>query len=303
MDQKLTDVLEAVLLECAQRAPAPLYAAEYADTMRIPRSQLDDALDRLRLGGLVKLTDWVQGRGQGYVLTPQGAEVASTPRMLDDVRRNGVAAAAVPAPLRAERPDERASSWERGEAARKVLFEHRRPVVTGTLIVLNILMFLAGAALAVQRKVPLNKYLTGANDLQVVTILHNTGGLIYVDLVADQWWRLLTSAFVHIGFLHLLVNMYALFILGPTMESVLGPVRFAGLYLTSALAGGAAVAVARTPALVAGASGALCGLLAANIVWLFFKRGHLPPDLAARWMRNLMINALLLIGISLIPGI
>src|SRR5262249_51632396 len=130
MDQKLNDVLEAVLLECAQRAPAPLYAAEYADTMRIPRSQLDDALDRLRLAGLVRLTDWVQGRGQAYVLTPQGAEVTSAPRLLADVRRNGVAAAPVPAPLRAEVAEKRTSAWDRGEAVRKVLLEPGRPVVT-----------------------------------------------------------------------------------------------------------------------------------------------------------------------------
>src|SRR5262249_2902427 len=72
---------------------------------------------------------------------------------------------------------------------------------------------------------------------------------------------------------------------------------------TAALAGGAAVSLARTPGLVAGASGALCGLLAANIVWLFFKRAHLPPNIAASWMRNLVINAVLIIGISLIPGV
>src|SRR5262249_43528764 len=303
MDQKLNDVLEAVLLECAQRAPAPLYAAEYADTARIPRGQLDDALDRLRLGGLVKLTDWVQGRGQGYVLTPQGAEVTTTPRLLDDVRRNGVAAEPVPAPLRAERPDERANPWERGEAARKVLLEPRRPVVTATIIVLNLLVFLAGVALAIQRQAPVGKYLTGANDLQVARVLHDIGGLIYLDLLVHEWWRLLSSAFVHIGLLHLLLNMYFLYAVGSTMEIVFGPIRYIGLYLTGALAGGAAVSVARTPSLVAGASGALCGLLAANIVWLFFKRSHLPPNVAAAWMRNLVINAVLIIGISLIPGI
>src|SRR5262249_16924630 len=57
----------------------------------------------------------------------------------------------------------------------------------------------------------------------------------------------------------------------------------------------------RAPA--AGASGALCGILAALIVWVFINRGHLPPQIASAWMRSLTINAVLIIGISLLPGI
>src|SRR5262249_18657948 len=142
----------------------------------------------------------------------------------------------------------------------------------------------AGVALAIQREASW-KYLWGANDPQVRVLLHDIGALDYRDLLAHQWWRLLSSAFVHIGLLHLLLNMYFLYAVGSIMEVVFGPIRYIGLYLTAALAGGAAVSLARTPGLVAGASGALCGLLAANIVWLFFKRAHLPPNIAASWMR------------------
>src|SRR5437667_7443287 len=98
MDQPTNHLLEAVLQECARVAPAPLYPSEYADSARIPRGQLDDVLDRLRLGGLVKLTDWTQGLGQGYTLTPAGADVAGSPSSLDKLRRNGVAALPAPAP-------------------------------------------------------------------------------------------------------------------------------------------------------------------------------------------------------------
>src|SRR5262245_51080776 len=151
MDQPTNHLLETVLQECARVAPAPLYPAQYADSVRIPRGQLDDVLDNLRLGGLVRLTDWVQGLGQGYTLTPAGAEIAGDPSALDRLRRNGVTALPAPAPLRAEKSDERTSPWERGEAVRRALLEPTRPVVTLTLIFANVVMFLVGLALVVQR--------------------------------------------------------------------------------------------------------------------------------------------------------
>lgn len=86
--------------------------------------------------------------------------------------------------------------------------------------------------------------------------------------VADgEVYRLLTSAFLHGGIFHLLLNMYALFLFGPPLEAALGRLRFAALYLVSALGGSAlsyAFAAPNQPSL--GASGAVFGLLGAFLV-------------------------------------
>ena len=86
--------------------------------------------------------------------------------------------------------------------------------------------------------------------------------------VADgEVYRLLTSAFLHGGFVHLALNMYALFLFGPPLEAALGRVRFGALYVVSALGGSAlsyAFAGPATPSL--GASGAVFGLLGAFLV-------------------------------------
>src|SRR5262249_59916060 len=122
--------------------------------------------------------------------------------------------------LGAEVAEKRTSAWDRGEAVRKVLLEPGRPVVTLALIALNLLVFIAGAALAAYRKAPLDKYFFGKEDAQVSEVLHDLGAISYVDLLVEaQWWRLLSHAFVHIGLLHLLLNMYFLYSLGPLVET------------------------------------------------------------------------------------
>lgn len=82
-------------------------------------------------------------------------------------------------------------------------------------------------------------------------------------LVADgDWWRLVTSGFLHIGPIHLLFNMWALWVLGRDLEKVLGRGRFTALYAVSLLGGAASVMLFSNPATAtAGASGAVFGLM------------------------------------------
>jgi membrane associated rhomboid family serine protease len=84
-----------------------------------------------------------------------------------------------------------------------------------------------------------------------------------------EYWRLIGAAFLHIGPIHLLVNMLALAVVGPPLERVFGHWRFALLYLVSALGGSVAVYLLDDPlSRVAGASGAIYGLFAATVVVL-----------------------------------
>ncbi len=88
-----------------------------------------------------------------------------------------------------------------------------------------------------------------------------------------QWYRLITNAFLHeppgsgLGILHILFNMWALIVVGPALERVLGRVRFLTVYLVSALGGSVLfylIAAPTSPAL--GASGAIFGLFGAWFV-------------------------------------
>lgn len=82
-------------------------------------------------------------------------------------------------------------------------------------------------------------------------------------------WRFLTAAFLHVGIWHIGLNMYALYLVGPTLETVLGRARFLTLYLLAAIGGAVAVLLLASPdspswvTPVAGASGAVFGLFAA----------------------------------------
>ena len=100
----------------------------------------------------------------------------------------------------------------------------------------------------------------GGSDLLAALWLDKRG------LAAGEWWRLVTPVLVHGGLLHLLFNMYFLYLVGPLVEQLYGPVRFLLLYVLTAAAGSAASYLFGGPAPSVGASGAifgLCGVLLA----------------------------------------
>jgi membrane associated rhomboid family serine protease len=120
------------------------------------------------------------------------------------------------------------------------------PVVSYGLIALNVLAFIAQMS-------------SGRLDSELV---------LWSPAVADgQIYRLLTSAFLHYGAMHLLLNMWALYVVGPALEGLLGRARFVALYLLSALGGSVAVyLLAPLDTATAGASGAIFGLFGATLV-------------------------------------
>jgi membrane associated rhomboid family serine protease len=91
-------------------------------------------------------------------------------------------------------------------------------------------------------------------------------GVLAPPLVAaGEWWRLITSGFLHIGLPHLLLNMVSLWIIGRELELVFGKARFLVLYMLSMLGGSAAVYIISLNG-AAGASGAIYGLMGALAV-------------------------------------
>lgn len=120
------------------------------------------------------------------------------------------------------------------------------PVVTYGLIALSVLAFVAQLS---------------SHELESELVL-------WTPAVADgQIYRLVTSAFLHYGPMHLLLNMWALYVVGPQLEGLLGRVRYSALYLLSALGGSVAVyLLAPITTETAGASGAIFGLFGATLV-------------------------------------
>jgi len=115
-------------------------------------------------------------------------------------------------------------------------------------------------------------------------------GMIPVAIAQGEWWRLITSTLLHGSILHLLFNMYALYWLGPQLERSLGHVRFAALYVLSALGGSVAsywFSDLRTVSV--GASGAIFGLITATIV-------------IGREMRTDVSQLVVLLGINVVIG-
>lgn len=142
------------------------------------------------------------------------------------------------------------------------------PVVSYTLIAVNVAVFVLQIA---------------SRGLQTKLALWSPA------VATGDYYRLITSAFMHYGILHILFNMYALYILGPPLEEHLGRWRFAVLYGLSAL-GGSVVVYLFSPLneATAGASGAIFGLFGATLVTA--KRLNLD----VRWLVGLIIFNLVL---------
>ncbi len=134
----------------------------------------------------------------------------------------------------------------------------KRPaVLTGVLVAANLVLFVISAT--GQRSVW--RGLGGLNDIMGNGALWGPA----VDL-GGEWWRLLTSGFLHANILHVGFNVLLLALLGFPLERQLGTVRFAVLYLAALLAGSLGALLASPQALTVGASGAVFGLMGAHLM-------------------------------------
>jgi membrane associated rhomboid family serine protease len=130
--------------------------------------------------------------------------------------------------------------------------------VSIALVALNVLVFLLG--LAVGERSLQESY--GNIPGPVLLGPGEVGGV-----AVGEYYRLLTAAFLHAGIFHLAMNMFALAMLGPTLESALGRSRFLALYMLSALGGSTLSFLLSAPnQLGVGASGAIFGLFGAYYV-------------------------------------
>lgn len=119
-------------------------------------------------------------------------------------------------------------------------------------------------------------------------------------VAAGEWYRLITVVLVHGGILHLALNMYALFLVGPIVERLYGRVLFLGAYLLAA-AGGSTLSFLLVPGLGVGASGGIFGLFAMLFVTNLVYRPVLAQQARAVTSRLgmfIVINLVFGLGIS-----
>jgi rhomboid protease GluP len=113
--------------------------------------------------------------------------------------------------------------------------------------------------------------------------LFRMGANVKGRVLGGEVFRLFSAAFLHIGWLHIILNLWALWVFGPFLEKVLGTARFLILYALSALGGSLSSVAFGKYGLSAGASGALWGLMVAGLALSLFPRGLLPQAVAARF--------------------
>lgn len=174
-----------------------------------------------------------------------------------------------------------------------------RPVpITTLLIAANIAIFAVELAIA---RDPMDAVFFTKRSASIAIMA--TGGNYWLATVHESRWEtLLTSCFVHGGLLHLIFNMVAMRQIGPIVERIVGPARMLPLYLIAGFVGSflsTFVHVMRgSDSVGVGASGAICGLIAAALVIGYRVEGRDSPMLKvmARWL-------LTILAIGLVPGI
>lgn len=159
------------------------------------------------------------------------------------------------------------------------IFSPKKPIVTYIIIVLNLMVFLYG--------------MLHSND-ELINIFGNNYELVQ----AGQFYRLLTCMFVHGSIMHLLLNMYALYTIGPVVERYYGKSKYIFIYLVSGLLGSVFSSVFMSANSVSiGASGAIFGLLGSICYFTYYYRATLQGILRESIIPVIVIN--LVIGFML----
>lgn len=171
------------------------------------------------------------------------------------------------------------------------------PFVTYTIIAICVVLFVIDAVLTNGETLGGGLFGGGVGPI-------GENNLINAFAVADgEWWRIFTSAFIHLGPIHLAFNMFILYQYGSLVERMYGPIEYAVIYLLCA-AGGSVLTILVDPVQsAAGASGAIFGLV--GLLFVVSRRHHAVLGREARMMVAGIggFVVYLLVFTFLVPGI
>lgn len=152
------------------------------------------------------------------------------------------------------------------------VFRPKKPVITYALIIINILVFI----------------LSVFNDNILSQFAVNRDMIV----LADQYYRLITGMFLHAGVLHLLFNMYALYVIGMQLESFLGKTKYLAVYMLSGL-GASMLSIFFSNSFSVGASGAIFGLMGALLYFGYHYRVYLDSVVKSQIIPLIVLNLIL----------
>ncbi|MBQ8131674.1 MAG: rhomboid family intramembrane serine protease [Bacilli bacterium] len=160
------------------------------------------------------------------------------------------------------------------EDARKVekVFKMKYPMITYTLIAINVIFFLV--------PILLNEY----DSVYLLLCSHAP------SIRAGQYYRLFTAMFYHGGFFHLLLNCYSLYVVGSQMESFLGKIKFLIIYLVSGFVGALCSMCFIGSSTSVGASGAIFGLLGSMVYFGYHYRVYLGNVMKSQIIPLIALN-------------
>lgn len=151
--------------------------------------------------------------------------------------------------------------------------------ITYTLILINIVIWLC-----------MILYLNRFSDVKLLEV----GGLVHFNVVHGEWYRLISSMFLHFNFEHILMNMLSLFIFGKIVESIIGSWRMLIIYIISGLYGNFVSLSFNTTTISVGASGAIFGLIGSIFVIMYLSK-----NFNKKMIGQLLIALVVLIVFSL----
>lgn len=150
--------------------------------------------------------------------------------------------------------------------------------VTISLIAINIIMYIISVVIS-----------KSFWDIDPYTLLF-LGGQYGPLIDYGQWWRLVTAMFLHGGLLHILFNMYALYILGDQIEHIFGKIRYIVLYFVTGVIASVFSYIVEPDILSVGASGAIFGLFGALLVFAIIERDKINKGALGNLVFIIVLN-------------
>jgi len=260
----------------------PDFVTVHGDSQRSFRFSKREA-HRLRVADIVN----VRVEGEDVIFDVLGVEQAQV-----KAREVGFSAGSREAAQRiaALLPARRTAAFEVAYADREVFHDRidywspSTPVIW-FLLVANIgiffLMWLGRQGHAILSVQSLLAWGSGADAMRRSVQLVQWGSNVGRLTLDGQWWRLLTSMFLHGSLLHLAFNMFALWQVGRLVERIFGSLRFTGLYLLAGLAGSLASVLWNPHVNSVGASGAIFGIIGGLLAFIGRESSGVPQTVVS----------------------
>lgn len=160
----------------------------------------------------------------------------------------------------------------------------RKCPITLTIIGINVLLYIITAILSK------NLFSSDINVLVQLGAKYNEG------IIAGEYYRLITCMFLHGGIVHLALNMYALYAIGPLIENIYGRLKYIIIYFISGICA-SILSFMMSPSISIGASGAIFGLLGATLIFAINMRDRIVKGFLSNILSVIVVN--IVIGVSI----